>query len=182
MLLTFITRMTLLSVLLLQTACDNSVLAGNKHSLAELQNLQTLGAEAKTKQLPILLIFSAEWCEYCEVLKEHVLHPMSINGMYEGKVVFLRNVGIDEPEPIPDWHGNPIKKSKWAYQINADLTPTVVFFDGNGKEVADRIIGISEVGLFASLVHVRINQAYANMGLTKRIPATPELLEQQQAR
>ncbi|QKI88180.1 thioredoxin family protein [Thiomicrorhabdus xiamenensis] len=147
--------------------------------LPELQNLQTLGQQAQTRQLPILLLFSAEWCEYCQVLKEKVLNPMIFNGMYQGKVVYLRHVGLDEKDPIPDWNGKPMIKSKWAYQLNADLTPTIAFFDGNGKEVAERIVGISEITLFASLIHSRINEAYKNMGLNKRIPATPELLEKQ---
>lgn len=171
---------TLVTLMLLNGGCDNTAQAGKSHSLPELQNLQTLGEQAKQRQLPILMIFSAEWCEYCEVLKEQVLNPMAINGMYQGKVAYLRNVGIDQPEPIPDWNGKLIKKSKWAYQINADLTPTVAFFDGNGKEVAERIVGISEVTLFASLVHSRINDAYRNMGLDKRIPATPEQLQLEQ--
>lgn len=176
----YLIKIARMNFLLLSLGLVNSALAEQHKKLPELQNMQTLGEQAKRNQLPILMIFSAEWCEYCDVLKEHVLNPMVINDMYQGKVVYLRNVGIDQPEPILDWNGKLIKKSKWAYQINADLTPTVAFFDGNGKEVAERIVGISEITLFASLVHSRINDAYRNMGLDKHIPATPEKLELEQ--
>lgn len=154
--------------------------ANAKGALIELDNLQTLAEESKQKSLPIMLMFGAEWCEYCEVLTEYVFDPMMLSGMYEGKVVIMRHVGVDEDSPIPDWQGNPIKKSKWAYQIDADLTPTIVFFDSNGKEVAPRIVGISELTLVASLIHQNLNIAYQSMGLEKRIPVTAEKLEIQQ--
>lgn len=154
--------------------------ASAKGALIELENLQALAAESKDKSLPIMLMFGAEWCEYCEVLNEFVFDPMMLGGMYEGRVVLMRHVGVDEQALIPDWQGQPIQKSKWAYQIDADLTPTVVFYDGNGEEVAPRIVGISELSLFTGLIHQNLNIAYKNMGLSKRIPATAELLEIEQ--
>ncbi len=142
----------------------------------EVTDLQALGTLSQQKQLPILLMFGAESCEYCKLLVADVLEPMALGGLYDNKVVIMRHVGIDEPALIPDWNGKPIKKSQWAYQLNADLTPTVLFVDATGKEIAPRIIGISEITLYAGLIHQRLNTAYQTMGLTKRIPATPELL------
>ena len=148
-----------------------------KHNaFKEANSLQALGKLSQQKQLPILLMFGAESCEYCKLLITEVLEPMALGGLYDNKVVIMRHVGIDEPEPIPDWNGKPIQKSKWAYQINADLTPTVLFVNAAGKEIAPRIIGISEITLYMGLIHQRLNTAYQNMGLTKQIPATPELL------
>ena len=143
----------------------------------EAQDLQALGALSQQKQLPIMLMFGAQWCEYCELLIEEVLEPMAMSDLYDGKVMFMRHVGVDESKPIPDWHGKMIQKSKWAYQLNADLTPTILFFNGQGKEVAPRIIGISEITLYTELIHQNLNIAYKNMGLKKQIPATPEKLE-----
>ncbi|WP_029406515.1 thioredoxin fold domain-containing protein [Thiomicrorhabdus sp. Milos-T2] len=146
-------------------------------SYKELTNLQNLAERSKQQGLPIMLMFGAEWCDYCHLLNEEVLNPMTYNGLYEGKVVFMRHVGVDEPKPLIDWYGKPIKKDKWAYKLNADLTPTMLFFDGFGREVAPRIVGISEITLYASVIHQHINIAYKNMGLKKQIPATPEQLE-----
>ncbi|MBN2647832.1 MAG: thioredoxin family protein [Thiotrichales bacterium] len=145
-------------------------------SLPELENLPALSAQAKQKELPILLLFSAQWCEYCTVLKEQVLEPMMLGGLYEGRYVYLRQVSLEEDHPIVDWHGKTLTKRQWAYQLGADLTPTLLFVDGNGKEVAERITGIPELTLFAGLIHNRLNQAYQNMELNKRIPSTPEQL------
>ena len=157
------------------SGCNNASHA--QTHLSELNDLQTLGQQAKQQELPIMLLFSAKWCEYCIVLKEQVINPMLINGMYEGKWLFIRQVSIDDSEPLKMVDGSVVKKSDWAYKLNADLTPTIVFIDGNGKKIAEPIIGISEITLYASLIHARLNEAYKNMGLTKQIPATPELLE-----
>ncbi len=147
--------------------------------MPELTDLHALAQQSNQKELPIILMFSAQWCEYCEVLKEHALNPMMKSGLYEDKLGLFRHVGIDEPEPLLLLNGKRMKKSKWAYQLNADLTPTILFIDGQGKEVAQRLVGVSELTLFSALVHARLNDAYKNMGLKKVIPATPELLEKQ---
>ncbi len=144
--------------------------------LKEVWDLQQIAALSKQKNLPIMFMFGAEYCEYCKLLIEEVLEPMALSGLYDEKVVIMRHVGIDDPKPIPDWNGNLIKKSQWAYQLNADLTPTVLFMDSTGKEVASRIIGVSEITLYAGLIHQNINTAYQNMGREQSIPATPELL------
>lgn len=145
--------------------------------IKELENLQSLAEKSKQQALPIMLMFGAEWCEYCQVLKEQVFNPMALSGLYDEKVVLMRHVGVDEPKPIFDWYGRLIQKGKWAYQLNADLTPTVLFLDGFGREVAPRIVGISEITLYAGIIHQNLNTAYKNMGLKKQIPPTPELLE-----
>ena len=151
--------------------------ANSNASFKELTNLQILAEKSKQQELPIMLMFGAKWCEYCELLNEHVFNPMTLSGLYDEQVVLMRHVGIDEPKPLIDWYGNPITKEKWAYQIDADLTPTVLFLDGFAREVAPRIVGISEITLYASLIHQNLNIAYRNMGLKKQIPATPEKLE-----
>lgn len=145
--------------------------------IPELENMPQLGKQAQQEQLPIMLLFSAEWCEYCELLQDQVLNPMERSGMYRDYMI-LRHVGIDIDGEISDWQGKRYKnKAEWAYRINADLTPTVLFVDGAGREIAERIIGVSEVSMFSILVHSRLNDAYQRMGIAKRIPATPEKLE-----
>lgn len=149
------------------------------NTFAELHDLQALSAQAKQQQLPIVLMFGAESCEFCQVLKEQVFSPMALSGMYEGRALLMRHVGIDEPGTIPGFDGTPLNKAKWAYELGADLTPTVLFLDGNGREIAPRIVGISTLELYAGVIHRNLNSAYEALGNPLRIPATPELYEKQ---
>lgn len=158
----------------------NQVAQANSHGdFKELANLETLAETSNQTGLPILLMFGATWCEYCEELIDQVFEPIVRGGNYDGKVVLLRHVGVDEQALIPGFDGKLLKKSEWAYQLNADLTPTVLFLDGSGKEVAPRIVGITNTHLYAGLIHERLNVAYQNMNNPFRIPITPDLYEQQ---
>lgn len=164
-------------VAMLVMACDPSAKANSGYSanspLKELSNLERLGKKARTNNLPIMLAVGAEFCEFCHILREEVLDPMALGGEYEGKYMYMRYFSIDDRFPIPGIDGKPMYKEKWAYQHNADLTPTVIFIDGEGKEVAEKIIGISNIELFSALIHSRLNQAYKNMGNPLRISPMP---------
>ena len=152
--------------------------SGNGH-FKEAKNLQTLAQMSQQSGQPILLMFGAQWCEHCQELDEQVFEPIAMGGNYDGKVVLMRHIGVDEQALIPGFDGKLIKKSEWAYQLNADLTPSVLFFDGFGNEVAPRIIGISNTHLYAGLIHSHLNIAYKNMNNPYRIPITPDLYELQ---
>lgn len=172
----------LVAVMLLgftQSGFAQKVVSTETASFQELQDLQQLAKRAKQTGLPIMLMFGAEWCEFCEQLVEEVFNPLAMLGHYDGKVVLMRHVGVDEQQTIPGLRGEPIKKSEWAYALNADLTPTVIFLDGDGREVAPRIVGIANIHMYAGVIHRNLNIAYQNMGLSLRIPATPEFYEQQ---
>ncbi|MEA3405525.1 MAG: thioredoxin family protein [Pseudomonadota bacterium] len=145
----------------------------------ELKNLQQLAQESKQTGLPIMLMFGAEWCEYCHELIEQVFNPMAMGQSYDGKVVHMRHVGVDQEDLILGFNGVWLKKSKWAYQLDADLTPTVLFLDGDGREVAPRIVGITNTHLYAGVIHRNLNIAYKNMNNPYRIPVTPEAYELQ---
>lgn len=153
-------------------ACDPSAKADSS-PLKELDNLETLAQTARKTDLPIMLTVGAQWCEFCHILRDEVLEPMALGGEYEGKYMYMRYLSIDDRHDIPGIDGKPMNKNKWAYQYNADLTPTVLFIDGNGKEVADKIVGISNIELFSALIHSRLNQAYKNMGNPLRIAPMP---------
>lgn len=144
-----------------------------KH-IPELENLQALGALAKQKNLPIMLAFGAEWCEFCKQLKSEVLDPMALGGDYEGKYMYMRYVSLDDPKPIPDFNGKPILKSNWADHYDVDLTPTVLFVDGDGQEVAPRLVGIPNIEFYSSRILRALNQAYAKMGNPMRVSTMPK--------
>lgn len=157
---------------------SNIAHAQNHNNFKELQNLQALAKEATEKQVPIMLMFGAQWCEYCELLNERVFEPMALGGLYKD-IVVMRHVGVDEDKPIPGFNGDLIKKAQYAYQLDADLTPTVVFLNSQGQQVAPMIVGIQEITMFTNVIHRNLNIAYKTMGLNKQIPVTVELLEQQ---
>ena len=140
----------------------------------ELTNLQELATISKQNNLPMMLTFVAEWCEFCHLLGSEVLDPMALGGLYEGKYMYMRYVSIDDPEPIPGVDGKPIIKDKWADIYDAELTPTMIFIDSTGKQVAPPIVGIANIEFYTILIHKALNIAYKNMNNPLEIPPFAE--------
>mgnify|MGYP005844527415 CR=1 FL=1 len=159
--------------LLCLSGCDQSAKAEAyaPSALQELTDLQHLAEQARQQNLPILLSVGAQWCEFCHQLRDEVLAPMALSGDYEGRFMLMRYLSIDDHQPIAGVSGKQIIKHEFAESYGADLTPTVIFIDGHGKEVADKIVGISNIEFFSALIHNRLNQAYQNMGNPLRIDA-----------
>ena len=125
--------------------------------ISELHNLQQLSQVAQQKNLPIMLAFGAEWCEFCEQLKEEVLDPMALGREYEGKWMLMRYVSIDDATPFIFWDGSLKTKSQWFDELNLDVTPTVIFIDAKAQLLTEPIVGISNIEFFPALIHQHLN-------------------------
>lgn len=140
----------------------------------ELSNLYELAKKADKKNLPIMLTFVAEWCEFCHILGSEVLDPMALGKLYEGKYMYMRYVSIDDHEPIPGIDNKPINKDKWSDKYDAELTPTTIFIDSKGNQVGPAIVGIASIELYTMLIHKSLNIAYKKMNNPMSIPPFPE--------
>jgi len=140
----------------------------------ELYNLHELAKLSEKNNLPIMLTFVAEWCEFCHILGSEVLDPMTLGKLYEGKYMYMRYVSIDDHEPIPGIDNKPINKDKWSDKYDAELTPTMIFIDSKGNQVAPAIVGIANIELYTTLIHKALNIAYKKMGNPMVIPPFPE--------
>ena len=110
-------------------------------------DLQADGRLAAERQLPILLVFSAIECDYCELLEEEFLRPMLLSGEYADKVI-IRKLVLDNGSRLTDFSG----RQRDATEVSADyrvfVTPTLLFVDGSGRELAARMLGINTIEMF----------------------------------
>jgi thioredoxin-related protein len=117
-----------------------------------------LHADAKlaaARQLPIMLVFTASDCSYCDVLEHEILRPMLISGDYDDKVI-IRKIVIDEQPSIRDFRGRSIAADKLAQRYGVYVTPTMLFLDSHGRELSERIVGINTVEMFGGRVDAAI--------------------------
>jgi len=106
---------------------------------------------AETRQIPVMVMFAAEECPYCEILESEVLRPMLISGDYGGKVL-IRKYMIDHEAKIRDFDGKMIDSYDFAERYNVFVTPTLIFLGYQGQELAETIIGVNTLELFAGRV------------------------------
>lgn len=129
---------------------------------------------AREKQIPILILFSAPECGYCKRVREEILIPTTYNAEYDNKVVLLEVENSSSSRMI-DFDGQPISQAAFAAKYRARFAPTVKFFDAQGHEVADPIIGLVTVDYYGGFMDQGIDQATARIRGAAHIKAEASL-------
>jgi len=148
----FVLSLLLFSVLL---GCSDSTASS---SVQEEKNFAVLAEEMRQRQVILLLEFHADSCPYCIALEEDFLQPMLLNKGYVPKVI-IRKIQIDSGDIIVDFNGNTVEASMFANDYGVSLTPTLLFLDAEGKEVAERIVGLNTPSLFGAYIDMGIEKA-----------------------
>ncbi|MGB5178462.1 MAG: thioredoxin fold domain-containing protein [Gammaproteobacteria bacterium] len=148
-------------------------------------DLQQLGEQAQSRQLPILLTFTSIICSYCELLEQDFLQPMLLSGEYRDRVM-IRKLELGPGTSVTDFNGQTIMASQLSSRYRVFVTPTLLFVDGNGKELAERIVGINTPELYGgylddcietALLHIRDPEAAARLsGCQLQNPADSETI------
>jgi thioredoxin-related protein len=126
----------------------------------EATDLALLSLQSSQQNVPILIMYAAEYCEYCERLEAEVLGPMYESGQYLDQVI-IRKVMIDGTDDIRDFNGDPIDAAKFADQRGIEVTPTVQFVDAKGNELAPEMVGYNTPDLYAGYVDNAISKSRA---------------------
>ncbi len=135
----------------------------SSHLLAEVQvqtveDLRVLKQDAEARGLPILLMFTAEDCEYCDAIRINYLQPMVKSGDYESSIL-IRQVYIEDYSYLRNVKGELISGDVLAMRYNVDVTPTILFLNASGIELTRRIIGISNIYYFGDTLDKHIAMA-----------------------
>lgn len=124
----------------------------------EVRDLHQDGRQSRRQELPILLMFSARYCDYCTRLREEYLKPMQISGAYADRVL-LRELHIDGPGTIRDFANQEVSPAAFASRYRIGLTPSVLLLDGEGRELDKRLLGIGTEGLYGLYLDAAIERA-----------------------
>jgi len=114
--------------------------------------------QADKKRLPILIMFSAEYCEFCKLVVSDFLQPMIYSGDYKDKVI-IRIVKIDDADELIDFNGKKLSFDDFALQQKVWLTPTLKLYDADGNELVPEIVGINTVDFFGGYLDDAINKS-----------------------
>lgn len=140
-------------------ASDNDEIPKSERTVIEEGNFEKVAAIMKQNKLGLMIMFHAEYCDYCERLESDLLQPMVRSGDYDDKIL-IRKVQIDGAYDLIDFNGERISSSQLSNRYDASLTPTLIFLDADGKEQAERILGYTTPDLFGAYVDREINKLY----------------------
>lgn len=113
---------------------------------------------AQQQGLPTIVYVSREACPYCRTLSDSILGPMYAAGKFEGRAVLVE-LSLDQAEPLTGFDGQPIAAQEFAQKYKAQITPTLLFLDADGREISKRRIGISNLELYSQYLQRSIEEA-----------------------
>jgi thioredoxin-related protein len=118
-------------------------------NIADAHDFRALQQEMQAKGLPLLLAFRADYCGFCKRLETEYLQPMVTSGKYDTRIL-IRRFTLDTEESVIDFNGDKIDATAFVARHDASLTPTIVFLDAEGKEVAERLLGYNSPDFYGA--------------------------------
>jgi thioredoxin-related protein len=131
--------------------------------IPELNSFEEVAKTARAREVPILVEFSTPWCRYCEALEQQVLKPLMLNGKYKDRII-VKKLEVNSYSNIAGFDGKSYSTDHISRMYNVDLYPTLVFFDANGREVSQRIVGITVLEFVAGELEKAISAAVQDTG------------------
>ena len=151
-----INQLIIASVLIFLVAHTNA--EDTESNLPEAEDFAMLALQSNQQKLPILIMYAAETCEYCERLEEEILGPMYQSGEFNNRAI-IRKVMIDGIDNIRDFNGNMVDAENFAYKRGVEVTPTLQFVDASGKELAPEMIGYNTPEFYANYIENAIDKS-----------------------
>jgi len=117
-------------------------------------SLQVAALAAGAKREPLVLLVSLPGCPYCELVRRNYLLPMRAEGLHAWQIDVT-----DKRQPVRDFAGRLATGAEMAARWNATFTPTVLFFDTHGIEIAGRLTGVASPDFYGSYLDDALSRA-----------------------
>lgn len=115
---------------------------GKETPLPTPASLQVAAATAAAQREPVVLLVSLPGCPWCELLRRNYLAPMRSEGVQAFQIMVN-----DRKLVVRDFNGQPSTGAAIAQSYQAKLTPSVLFLNASGQEIAPRIEGVASADL-----------------------------------
>ncbi|BBP45060.1 hypothetical protein THMIRHAS_04330 [Thiosulfatimonas sediminis] len=132
-------------------------------------DLQKSGQIATKNKVPVVIFATATWCNYCKKLEQNILYPLLQTTDLENYAQFSQLVLDKSHWMMKDFNGSDIEMKTLGPKLGVIVAPTTLFFDGEGNQIADPIIGLTLEEFYPGNLERAINQALAKLGNDKRV-------------
>lgn len=150
-------KLRLAAIVLMVLAGQPPVLASGG-AIPVADNLAETGLSSQQQGVPTVVFVSREACPYCRTLRDEILLPMHRADKFENRATLVE-VSLDQSEPLTGFDGQHTTAQDFGDLYQAQITPTLLFLDAQGKEVSSRIVGISNLELYGFYLQQSIDSA-----------------------
>ena len=127
----------------------------SKNSLLPLPiDLAQVSRAAAQGGQPLVLMVSLPGCPWCELLRRNYLTPLRAQGLPAFE--FMVN---DRSNALRDFQGKNTLPAALASQWKVSITPTLLFFNAQGQEIAPRIEGVASADFIGAVIDERLASA-----------------------
>jgi len=126
--------------------------------MIQSQDLRDESRIVDESNLILVIEFSSEYCGYCRQLEQDFLIPMQRNSDYDDKIL-IRSVSMSDYEYLVDFEGRSVSTAEFASQYGVVITPTLVFLDSKGVEMAEKLAGFWSPDYFGGYIDNNIDEA-----------------------
>lgn len=130
-------------------------------TLHQEKDFAALAKSMRADTKPLILAVDAEHCHYCARLQADHLDPMI--GSEDYQHVLIRSIELDGGYDITDFDGQTIAASALIQRYKVRLTPTLLFLNADGKEVAKRMLGYNTPEWYGAYLDRAIAKAVTAM-------------------
>lgn len=131
--------------------------SGDSVAMVSITDLRQEARIAKSRNLLLVIEFSSEYCGFCRKLEELFLVPMQRNAEYNDKIL-VRTISLDSYETLLDFEGRLMSTSDFASRYDVSLTPTLLFLNGDGVEMSEKLVGIWSEDFYGGFIDDRIDE------------------------
>ncbi len=122
-------------------------------------SLQAAASDARRKGQPLVVMTTLDGCPYCDVVRGHYLLPMLRAGEIDAVQIDVR----DSRRHLRGFDGELTSPAEQARAWKARFTPTVLFFDAGGRELAERLVGMAVPDFYGTYLEARLDEARAKL-------------------
>lgn len=138
-------------------------IAAPETAAAEIATAADLSADlalARSRGIPLLLLFSLTDCGYCERVRREFLLPLQVSPEWRDRVI-MRQVDLNSAAALADFEGRETTHGRFAAGQQIRLAPTVKVFDPAGREATEPLVGLLTPELYGLYLERALDEGLA---------------------
>lgn len=114
----------------------------------------------------IFLFFEMDECPFCERMRTTILNQSDVQDAYRAQFL-VYSIDVNGDTSMTDFKGKATTEKDFAFAHRVRATPTLLFFDLDGKLVARHTGPTKDKAEFLLLARYVVDGAYANQPFTR---------------
>lgn len=119
------------------------------------RSLRAAAQTAAARGEPLVVMTSLAGCVYCDLVRNSHLVPM----LRRGEVVAVQIDVRDRQSVLQGLGGETTSPADIASAWKARFTPTVLFFGSDGRELAERLVGVAVPDFYGEYLEARLAES-----------------------